>query len=613
VTSAIIVRAVGVAPPPSWPWWPRSATRAVAIAKHPPSQDGRAPTTPSVSVPLGRQRSFAPLPGGGPVLTWRAVNDPGMPPLSNWGALARRHRAVLNEHDEGRAGDCREADPWLTPGRTYLGVAGVLGVLMLGNTLNRLWSNLDFWLWLGAVREFAANPLDPSHPLLAVDAPDPYMGPYAFVLGIITRAASADPVVVIAIAGLVNLALVVGGLWRLTRAVSPAPYAPVLALVFTLVAWGWQPWRWSGYLNLNSIGSGLPYGSTFAFGIGLFCLASVWLWLREGGTHHLVVFGVGFPVVVLTHQMTGLWVAVVALGFTLSALGTGTLGRQRFLKLLAAVAVSTGLVLAWPFYSVLELVTSLDGFDDLNRATYRRVVSRTFLALPGLVILGVRLRRSWRDPLGLAAALTAMVFVIGWVGDRGSIGRVLPGLLLLAHLAMADWFAERLSSRHENQGRTRALRIALTFVIVMGLVGTAPGWLRTIPRDVVPDRAAERLRLVSLVEPNLAFAEIIPHDEVVIAPDRINVAVGGVAAKVISVGVPAPFVPDAGRRAADVATILSPATPASDRDALIASYRADWIVVDPRRAELLLPQLPDARVMGDVAGYSLIRLSPDVP
>jgi len=29
-------------------------------------------------------RLWAPLPGGGPVLTWRDVNDKGMPPLSNW-------------------------------------------------------------------------------------------------------------------------------------------------------------------------------------------------------------------------------------------------------------------------------------------------------------------------------------------------------------------------------------------------------------------------------------------------------------------------------------------------------------------------------------------------
>ena len=30
------------------------------------------------------KRGFLPLPGGGPVLTWRAVNEHGLPPLSNW-------------------------------------------------------------------------------------------------------------------------------------------------------------------------------------------------------------------------------------------------------------------------------------------------------------------------------------------------------------------------------------------------------------------------------------------------------------------------------------------------------------------------------------------------
>ena len=41
----------------------------------------------SYAIRLGRPRAsklFVPLPGGGPVLTWRAVNDTGMPPLSNW-------------------------------------------------------------------------------------------------------------------------------------------------------------------------------------------------------------------------------------------------------------------------------------------------------------------------------------------------------------------------------------------------------------------------------------------------------------------------------------------------------------------------------------------------
>jgi len=40
------------------------------------------------AIRIGQPRptaGFAPLPHGGPVLTWRAVNDVGMPPLSNWG------------------------------------------------------------------------------------------------------------------------------------------------------------------------------------------------------------------------------------------------------------------------------------------------------------------------------------------------------------------------------------------------------------------------------------------------------------------------------------------------------------------------------------------------
>ncbi|MEO6122953.1 MAG: GNAT family N-acetyltransferase, partial [Ilumatobacteraceae bacterium] len=41
----------------------------------------------SYAIRIGAPRlltGFAPLPGGGPVLTWRAVTRPGMPPLSNW-------------------------------------------------------------------------------------------------------------------------------------------------------------------------------------------------------------------------------------------------------------------------------------------------------------------------------------------------------------------------------------------------------------------------------------------------------------------------------------------------------------------------------------------------
>ena len=124
----------------------------------------------------------------------------------------------------------------IAPAGVYIGICIVLGLLMVGHTTNQLWSDLDFWVWLGPVREFAARPLNPTHPLVAVDAPDSYMGPYTFVLGGLTRLTGADPVNVMAIAGLANLGLLVAGLWHLTRRVSTATWAPPLALLFTLVA-----------------------------------------------------------------------------------------------------------------------------------------------------------------------------------------------------------------------------------------------------------------------------------------------------------------------------------------------------------------------------------------
>jgi hypothetical protein len=44
-------------------------------------------TGASHALRLGRANPaslFLPLPGGGPILTWRAVNDAGEPPLPNW-------------------------------------------------------------------------------------------------------------------------------------------------------------------------------------------------------------------------------------------------------------------------------------------------------------------------------------------------------------------------------------------------------------------------------------------------------------------------------------------------------------------------------------------------
>lgn len=492
------------------------------------------------------------------------------------------------------------------PSFGFAALSGALAIVLIAQTSNRLWSNLDFWLWLAAARELSERPLDPSHPLLATSDADPYLGPYSWLVGLVIRLTAADPVQVLAVVGVLNAGLIVGGIWVLTRRFSVAPWAPVLMVAFSLVAWGWGPWRWSGYINLNSLGFGLPYGSMFAVGVGLLTLAWFWSWLDSGAVHHLWKAALGGALVVLTHQMTGLWVTLICAGFLLAKLPR--LDRRGWLLAGAPVAVAALVALAWPFYSLSRLLQGVGEFDELNAGVYRRVALRSFLAWPGVVLLVARFRRDRRDPLAVAALLVGSVFVVGWVLDRESLGRVLPGLILLAHLAMADWFATNLGGLAGR--RRRSLALATSMILLVGLAGTATGWLRSVPRSLVSDSVASRLDLESAIEPWLEFGDIFVEGDVVAAAGSVSLAVSGAsAAKVLAVDVPQPFVGDIVQRRRDLDELVDPLTPRDRRVALLAEYDPGWFVVDSSVAPAISRSLPGSQLAGEVGGYTVIRLS----
>ena len=303
--------------------------------------------------------------------------------------------------------------------------------------------------------------------------------------------------------------------------------------------------------------------------------------------------------------MTGFWVALIAIGFVGSQIGTIT--TRQWVLLSTAAFLGLSMVALWPYYSVSGLVGGTGGFDGINGPTYNHVVARAVLGIPGIVILAWRFRRNRSDPLVLAALLVGFVFCFGWITARGSLGRVFPALMLLAHLAMADWFASRLSSPRSrlvlrlNQG-------AVTAIVLLGLIGAAPGWLRTIPRALVPENVAKHLQLQSYVEPNLQFAAYFDEDDVVAATSGAAIPIGGVAAKVLSVDIPEPFIDDAAKRSTDVQAMLNPATPPVLRKGIIDKYDPGWIVVPKADATRLVEQLPGASVRGEVNGFTVIRL-----
>ena len=362
----------------------------------------------------------------------------------------------------------------------YFVLTAIVALAMIGHTVNQTWASPDFWFHLASVRDFAHSPLDPSNPLIAGNAPDPYLSPYTFVLGVITRVTGASSVTLLATAGLFNMVLLFIGIRRFVECVSTVELAPVFTLLFTLLAWGLDPWRWSGFFELNSIGTVLPLSSTFASGLGLITIAALCGWLRGRGPAHLVVAGVGAPVVLLSHPITAVWVGALGIAFLVSEVNPEN--KRRLLALVTVLVGATLLAVAWPFYPVFGALVRSRSFDASNVAVYHGLAQRTFLALPGCALLAVRFLHRRKDPLAIGAALLAAVFVCGYVLHHEALGRVLPGLLLTAHVAMAVWLAEVVAKWPDVSAKGRYLISGtVAVIIVVGLAGSAAGVIRDVP------------------------------------------------------------------------------------------------------------------------------------
>jgi hypothetical protein len=458
----------------------------------------------------------------------------------------------------------------------YIALGGALLVAMAGHTVNENWASPDFWMYLGAVRELAEHPLAPSHPLMVGTDPDPFLSPYTWVLGVASRVTGADGVTVLAVGGLVNLVLLLAALHRLVTTLSSRWLAPPLALIFTLLAWGTPPWRWSGFFNANSIGTVLPLASTFASALAFLALSATLRWLRSGTRVDLVIVGATVPLIITCHPFTALWTAAVGLGFVVAA--TDPTNRARVVALAVVAAGAAGLTLAWPFYPVLELPGAASGLEPSNAAVFSRVVPRTFLALPGVLAIWLRLRERRRDPIVLGFAAAVALFAVGWALDRPTLGRVLPAVMLMLHIALADLVARVLADT--GGGRRRSAAIAVVSVIVaVGVAGTAAGTVRAVPRALLPAGLAHRPELESLVDRYRPLGDRIRRDEVIVASGRLALASAAISGKVIAPFVGAPFVDDLAERERATNIILDPAATGAERQRVIRRHGVDWLVL----------------------------------
>jgi hypothetical protein len=309
----------------------------------------------------------------------------------------------------------------------------------------------DFWEHAAVVRELAAHPWSPRHPLFSVNATHAYFSPYHLAVALAARVTGLPAMAALSLAGLINLVLVVLAfrlflVRLLPRGEATAPYA----LLFVFFLWGRQPWMWSGFLHVGMLGYSVPYPSTFATAVLFLCLALLLDALDRGRRRDLLGIALLVPLCITIHPPTAIMLIV-----GLFAVFLARVKREVVLNgamLAGAVVAGATAALAWPYFPVLRLFTEQPAeFHDWSGVFYQNVLSQIWPALLALPVLLWRLREDRRDALVLFAVLLGLVYALGWVTGKYGLGRAIACIVVLAQIAlgaaMAAWEARLRSDR----------------------------------------------------------------------------------------------------------------------------------------------------------------------
>jgi hypothetical protein len=463
--------------------------------------------------------------------------------------------------------------------RSYTLVGGLTMLFVTTYAINGWW-NGDFWEHAAVVRAFAQHPGRPHNPLLLVHEPSAFFDPYSLVVGLFSRMTHIGPVRSLAIFGVVTMLAFVAAFRPFVRLFSKRPHASAIALLFTLLLWGWRPWEWSGFFDLNTVGGGMAYPSTVATTMTFAGLAGWEKVLRGRRGLMLMLVVVDAALLPLVHPAMALAFFVGAGLLWLRSPAAelrSAVGPLGLVGLAASIAV-----LVWPYYStVLVLTKWVDLFSPVNKPMYEGLLTRGLPALAGVPFVVRRLRNDARDGLSWFLAGLTVLYIYGGVSGDYDLGRMLSFIIMLLHIALADgllgWWQEATPARRLAARRPGLPVLAAVFVFE--LVNLAPGFARTIPSTLIPSALARHMPPRPYAHYGSALAGV-GADDVVLATDKVAWAVPAFGGKIVSTLDPQAFVADQGTRSRDVSTFFDSRTAMAERSAILERYRVSFILWD---------------------------------
>jgi alpha-1,6-mannosyltransferase len=459
----------------------------------------------------------------------------------------------------------------------YLVLATVVTVVGAVQTLNGQWST-DMWEHVAVVRRLIEDPFRTTPPLTLLDTP------YTVTLGALGHVLGVNAVTILSMAAIANLVLLLVALRLFVVEVTANERAPFWALVFLLLLWGFSPYRFSGFFNLNSIGFVLPYPSTFATAIALLTLTAALRGLRDRRPLLFIAVVAGTGSVVLVHPITGAWLVIGLLAVGISRARV----PDDWVWLGAASIVGLASTLLWPYYSIFDLLRDTSSYDVANKAMYDDVLIRLFPAAIGAWVIWRRFRADRRDLLAVMLAGGLAIYAYGYVRDQYSYGRSLALVVLVLDVAAADGVGrvEPGFRWSRASGWLRAGVVVLAALLVFGLVESRGGLVRMVPPFVLPNSVRASNELVRVDDRYGFLTERVGPNEVVIgATERDNQVIPAIAGKPLQPFWMAPVVSDFEARKSAQAEFLDPGTSSDRRAEIAAKYKARYVLLHEREPD----------------------------
>ncbi|HET9172385.1 MAG TPA: hypothetical protein VFN97_23360 [Actinospica sp.] len=464
-------------------------------------------------------------------------------------------------------------------------VGGAVFVFFAVLAVRLPWAD-DLMLHLAVLRRLIHDPVHPGNPVIDTGGSSIYYSPYMLALALPGKAFGDTAYTLYKLAALVNVALLLTGLYRFVRTLSGALWAPPLALVGMLFWWGTKVVAFSGFLSFVSLVDTMAYPSTLATALTL----HLWAWLNDGGRtmrspRRAIGIGVLLGLILLIHQFTGLS-ALVGCAAILVALHRIARTKAALTSLAAGLVACLVIVAVWPYYHLWSVSQGeLSALDPIHHALYLHAQKWYAIGIVlGVIALALRWRRDKTDVLVLMFVGIGAVVAFGALSHHWSYGRSWPMVMLVAQLAVAVALAEA-------RGWCRwAWAVPVALATVIGGATQFGGHFENIPHLDGLDRYLTPASVVAASD-QYAQYEVAAH--------------GGY-------GVTAPwYLPEIPRatqseRNAAVAAIFSSQTSEADRTALLRRYDVTWILLAPGQS---LPPGLSARLTVSESGYRLYRLA----